>query len=137
MASPKEITVNISKKIGRTGEFGSDMISASITMSVDEGDDLDLVYTGAWMECQKQIDEQSKLLEDKKLAEKDEDKPDWLREESPAMVESKAVEPMADPSICTIHKVKMEPKEGKYGRFYSHAQKVGEKLQFCSGKGWK
>jgi hypothetical protein len=137
MATPKEITVNISKKIGRTGEFGSDMISASITMSIDEGDDLDMVYTGAWLECQKQIDEQSKILEDKKLAEKDEDKVAWIKEESPAMIESKSQEPLPGPSICPVHNIKMEPKEGKYGKFYSHAQKVGDKLQFCSGKGWK
>ena len=42
-----------------------------------------------------------------------------------------------DPSFCSIHNAKMEEREGKFGKFYSHSKKVGENVIFCNGKGWK
>ncbi len=38
--------------------------------------------------------------------------------------------------FCETHKVEMKERQGKYGVFYSHAQKVGEEWVYCTGKGW-
>lgn len=46
-------------------------------------------------------------------------------------------EPVEDVEICPIHNVAMQPREGKFGKFYSHGEKTDEGWRNCSGKGWK
>ena len=62
----KEISVNISKKIGRVGEFGSDMVSASITMSIEDDVKVKEAYSDAWGIVKEEIEEQETLLSDKR-----------------------------------------------------------------------
>ena len=39
-------------------------------------------------------------------------------------------------TFCGVHQVEMKEREGKYGKFYSHAQQVGEEWIYCTGKGY-
>jgi hypothetical protein len=39
-------------------------------------------------------------------------------------------------TFCDVHKVEMKERDGKYGKFYSHAQKNGDIWEYCTGKGW-
>jgi len=39
-------------------------------------------------------------------------------------------------TFCEVHKVEMKERDGKYGKFYSHAQKNGDIWEYCTGKGW-
>lgn len=47
-----------------------------------------------------------------------------------------ATQANVDPSFCTIHNCKMVQRQGKYGPFYSHAQKLGNETIYCNGKGF-
>lgn len=38
---------------------------------------------------------------------------------------------------CAIHDVKMFPKEGQYGKFYSHSEGEYPNIKYCNGKGFK
>lgn len=43
-----------------------------------------------------------------------------------------------DPSMCTVHNIKMKERNGKNGKFYSHARELEENSwDYCSGKGFK
>lgn len=41
-----------------------------------------------------------------------------------------------DTAMCEIHDVPMKAREGKYGTFFSHAKKQGDKWIYCNGKGF-
>lgn len=38
---------------------------------------------------------------------------------------------------CSVHDVKMYPKEGKFGKFYSHSEGEYPDVKYCNGKGYK
>ena len=61
MSQIKEITTSVSKKIGQPN-FGSASVLASITSTIDEGDDVDMVYSANWGYCWDQVDAQEKEL---------------------------------------------------------------------------
>lgn len=43
-----------------------------------------------------------------------------------------------DDSFCTVHKVKMKERDGKNGKFFSHARQLDdESWDWCSGQGYK
>ena len=56
----------MSKKIGRVGEFGSDMVSASITMSVEDETEIKDAYSEAWDIVKEEVKGQEALLAEKK-----------------------------------------------------------------------
>ena len=41
-----------------------------------------------------------------------------------------------DEGFCTVHKVKMTEKDGKYGKFYSHSKEIDGEWIYCNGKGF-
>jgi len=42
-----------------------------------------------------------------------------------------------DPSYCSVHKVQMKERQGKYGKFYSHGKKLNDDtFIWCNGKGF-
>lgn len=65
--------------------------------------------------------------------------PDWIRGEEKTNEVREPVNPVTSQPIltvdmCPIHSVKMFPKEGKYGTFYSH---LDREQGYCTGKGYK
>ena len=69
MSQIKEISVNFSKKIGNAN-FGSDMVSASITMSVESDSEVSAAYKEAWAIVHEEVEKQENLLDqDKAIAE--------------------------------------------------------------------
>ena|SRR3990167_3956508 len=39
-------------------------------------------------------------------------------------------------SFCELHKVEMKERQGKYGKFYSHAKELDGTWVYCTGRGW-
>lgn len=66
--------------------------------------------------------------------------PDWIKgEDKPLDIVREPVDPAtSQPSLmideCPVHHVKMFPKKGKYGTFYSHLE---PEQGWCNGKGFK
>lgn len=132
----KEISVNISKKIGRVGEFGSDMVSASITMSVEEDADVKLAYQEAWEIVKEEVEEQEKLLQDIKDIKESVD-PAWIGPPESTTTTTLPKVDLTSPSFCGVHKVEMKERVSKFGKFYSHSQqKPDGSWEYCQGKGF-
>lgn len=149
----KEIGVNISKKIGRVGEFGSDMVSASITMTVENDAEVKSTFAEAWGIVKEEVEEQEKLLADKAdMKESMKESEKWI-DEAPAPVSVPVPAPVptptpasapveekvdfTDPSFCGVHRVHMKERVSKYGKFYSHAMEEADgKWVYCQGMGW-
>jgi hypothetical protein len=128
----KEISVNVSKKISKAGTFGSDMISASITITVDEDSEVGTAYLEAWSKCWEQINKQEEELKTHtEIKESIEEEPDWLKGDP----EPTTAEPSME-TYCKVHQVQMKERDGKFGKFYSHATQQNDKWVYCTGKGW-
>lgn len=119
----KEITVNVSKKIGQAN-FSSAMLSASITMTVEEGQEVSKVYDEAWAICWEEIEKQEIELKDRS------DIKESIQESDPTEKWPEAVSsaPPLPVRKCTACGAPMEFKSGtnKTGKPY--------KGWFCSDK---
>ena len=113
----KEITVNISKKIGKVKTFGSDMCSASMTISIEDETEIKQAYLTAWNICHEEVKKQEEeLKEASEIEETVEDSKAWLNGG-------------VSESTCAVCKKPLTFKEGisKTGKPY--------KGYFCSEKG--
>lgn len=68
--------------------------------------------------------------------------PDWMDEDLNQKHKGKTMEEIdpadLDDSMCTVHKVQMKERDGKNGKFYSHAREMTDgSWDYCSGRGWK
>jgi hypothetical protein len=75
----KEISVNVSKKIGQP-QFSSIMLSASITMTVED-ENVAEAYDMAWKTCYAEIAKQEDQLKMAEVAKEVDEDPDWLYKE--------------------------------------------------------
>jgi hypothetical protein len=142
-----EISVNISKKIGRTGEFGSDMVSASITKSIDDESEIKNAYNEAWSIVKEEVKEQEELLAEKKVMKEVADS--IGTEVAPVTAPVYPIPPIVDPDpimtstapICDIHHVVcvwkpagISKRTGKaYAGFYSCPNKMPDG-SYCTFK---
>lgn len=71
-------------------------------------------------------------------AETTSSEPEWLSLNDEYAGKTLDEIPEIDESYCDVHNVKMKEREGKNGKFYSHARDLGDNnWDYCSGKGWK
>ena len=132
----KEISVNVSKKIGRTGTFGSDMVSASITVSVDDETEVKSAFVESWAKAWEEVDKQEHEIQDRKemedaVKETIKENEEWLNAPPSSPM------PVTEPTLCPIHKVPMQEHDGKFGKFYSHSELFNGVRRFCNSKGYK
>ena len=105
----KEISVNVSKKIGRTGTFGSDMVSASITVSVDDESEVKSAFVESWAKAWEEVDKQEHEIQDRKEMEESvretiKSNEEWINEPSVPPTYSAPVQENTG-NVCPIHKV--------------------------------
>lgn len=130
MSKITEITVNVSKKIGNAN-FGSDMVSASITISLESDSEVSEAYKQGWAIVHEEVEKQeSALNESKSIADSIKQSTNFVEDISAELAEP-------EEKMCELHTKPMKRREGKFGPFYSHGIKLEDgSFQWCSGKGY-
>ena len=55
---------------------------------------------------------------------------------SPSLQNAPQSTTVGQASFCELHKIEMKERQGKYGKFYSHAKELDGTWVYCTGKGW-
>lgn len=111
MNKVKEISVNVSKKLGQP-HFGSAMVSASITVSVDDDAEVKSAFKDSWLMAWEEVDKQvNEIKSTMELEELSESVEEVTQEVQPVPAQPAPQVPSGDPIMdatapfCPIHKV--------------------------------